>query len=187
MKNSVGTVSVLLFLAAANRTVGAGEIAARSLDLEFTAAIEGWVAGVASLQLPEPYRTLVERLDADRYADRASAGKQLIEACAAGSDGERWLIRARSVERRPESRYWLNRLLRQLNRCETCDGVGYCPEYRPAPEAPERPAYVGIPCQRCRRFDWQHGWQWIEGERYGHLACDECRGLGTYWNHYAVD
>lgn len=202
MRNAVRTLVALFCLAAAHRPVWSDEIAPRALDLDFTAAVEAWVAGVAAVRLPEPYGTLVERLDADRYADRAAAGKKLFEICAsrAGSSDSglrasadpsalRWLARARAVERRPEPRYWLNRILRQLNGCETCDGAGYCPEYRPGPESPDsaRSGYVGVPCQRCRRFEWQHGWQWIESNRYGYLACPACNGFGTYWTHYAVD
>ncbi len=197
----VALVSVVLFsLLAVHGPVWSDEIAPRALDLDFTAAVEAWVTGVAGVQLPEPYRSLVARLDAERYADRAAAGKELLEICSSplgasdwgvGASADPlavwWLIRARAVECRPEPRYWLNRILRQRNRCETCTGVGHCPEYRQGPESPDRPAYVGIPCQRCRRFEWQHGWQWIEGERYGFLACESCAGSGTYWNHYAVD
>jgi hypothetical protein len=163
------------------------EIASRVLDLEFTAALEAWVAKVGHEAIPARYTKLIDQLDADRYGDRVDASKQLHELCTADASGKRWLIRARAVERRPEARYWINRLLRQLNGCETCDGAGYCPEYRPAPPPADQPAYVGVPCQRCKRFEWQHGWQWIEGCRYGFLACEECGGSGTYWNHYAVD
>jgi hypothetical protein len=200
MKNLVRMLVALFCLAAAHRPVWSDELAPRALDLDFAAAVEAWAAGVAGVRLPEPYGTLVEQLDADRYTERAAAGKKLFEICAvpprssdlgfgasADPSALRWLVRARAVERRPEPRYWLNRILRQLNRCETCDGAGYCPEYRPGPESPDRPAYVGVPCQRCRRFEWQHGWQWVEGARYGYLACPDCNGFGTYWTHYAVD
>jgi len=90
-----------------------------------------------------------------------------------------------TAERRPEVRYWLNRILRAVYRCERCGGLGYCPTFEPV--ASEAPAYSGVPCRRCGRSEWQHGEQWIGDGVYGRPACDDCRGLGTYWNHYAVD
>jgi hypothetical protein len=171
--------------ASSNDVCDPAPIPYRVLDLEFTASLEEWVAETTPVTVPERYLTLIERLDAERYADRAKAGASLSAICGADPAGERWLIRSRAHERRPETRYWLNRILRQLNRCETCGGAGYCPEYRPVPS--EQPTYVGTACRRCGRFEWQHGWQWIEGSRYGYLACDECLGFGTHWIHYAVD
>jgi hypothetical protein len=177
----------LVACAVLNRPTRADEIAFRALDVDFAAALEAWVAQDGHKSIPTPYGNLIDQLDADHYGDRAQAGKRLQVLCTADTAGRLWLMRARAVERRPEARYWINRLLRQLNRCESCNGAGYCPEYRPASAPPDQPAYVGVPCQRCKRFEWQHGWQWIEGCRYGFLACEECGGSGTYWNHYAVD
>jgi hypothetical protein len=180
----------LLFILAAQGSVWSDEIvpiSGRSLDLEFAAAAEGWVVQAARGGVPEPYRSLVDRLDADRYMDRSAAGAKLLKACTADPTALRWLMRGLAVERRPEARYWLNRILRQLNRCETCDGAGYCTEYRPTTPATEPAGYIGSPCRRCGRPEWNHGWQWIEGTRYGYLACSSCYGSGTHWNHYAVD
>jgi hypothetical protein len=165
------------------------EAAPRVIDLEFAAALEGWVAGVLSAPLPQAYQTLVDQLDADSYTDRAAAAKRLQALVAADPSGcgERWLLRARATERRPECRYWLNRLLRERERCASCDGLGYCSEYRPASVPADQPAYLGVPCQKCKRSEWQHGWQWIEGCRYGYLGCEACGGSGTYWIHRGLE
>jgi len=157
----------------------------RALDLEFAAAQEGWIASFNWQLATGNWQLLIDRLDADRYADRAKAGAKLTAVCATDPSAARWLLRARSVERRPEVRYWLNRTLRAVYRCETCDGFGYCTEYRAV--ASEQPAFTGIPCRRCGRTEWQHGLQWTPDGRYEHLACADCHGFGTHWTHYAVD
>jgi hypothetical protein len=165
------------------------ETASRVIDLEFTAAVESWVANAFGVRLPEPYQTLVDRLDADGYTDRAAAAKRLemLVAAELSGSGQRWLLRARAIERRPECRYWLNRLLRDCERCSSCDALGYCSEYRPASVPADQPTYYGVPCQKCRRSEWQHGWQWIEGCRYGYLACEMCGGSGSFWNHRGLE
>jgi hypothetical protein len=182
---------VLLLLATGARS---DEIAPRALDVEFAAAVEEVVARcqVPGASGPSPelatgnskLATFLDALDADRYSDRARAGARLLALCQTDPTAQLRLLRARAVERRPEARYWLNRILRDLNRCAMCAGAGYCSEYRPT--AGEQPAYSGLPCRQCRRFEWQHGLQWIEGT-YSYLACSDCHGSGTHWNHYAVD
>jgi hypothetical protein len=162
------------------------ELVPRTLDLDFASAVESWVAQLRPEMSTGPCDQLISQLDADRYTDREKAGSTLLALCAADPNCERWLFRLRAVERRPEVRYWLNRILRRLERCETCDGFGYCPEYRPVDTTPNRPEYWGIPCVRCRRLEWQHGECWTESG-YGRLACEACEGRGTYWNHFAVD
>ncbi len=149
-----------------------------SLDLEFAAAVEASIAPHRAI--PEPYDSLIERLDSDRYSERAAAGKALQT-----KDAERWLIRARVSERRPEVRYWLNRILRAVNRCEACDGLGYRAKYDPLITG--LGIVQGEPCQRCGRNEWQHGSQYIADGVYGYLACPGCDGAGTYWRHWAVD
>jgi len=177
----------LAVIAAASRPAFSDEVAPlseRAIDIEFASAVEGWIVTAAHVELREPYRSLVDRLDAERYADRNTAGAKLLKACTADPDAQRWLLRARAVELRPEARYWLNRILRQLNRCETCEGLGYCAMYQP--RISDAPDY-GVPCRRCGRTEWQHGAQWNNGGSYEPLACADCGGSGTYWNHYAVD
>jgi hypothetical protein len=178
-------LAVLIACVAANRPARSDEPVARALDLDFGSVVETWAAHAVCAAVPGPYRVLIDGLDADRYLDRERAAGKLAALCSADPAAHRWLLRARAVERRPEVRYWLNRLLRQLERCEACDGAGYCPEFRPS--ATEQPAYGGALCRRCGRSEWQHGLQWIEGCRYSYLACGACGGSGTYWNHYAVD
>jgi hypothetical protein len=208
-------IGLIVFLSGLGpaRSDDAAPISPRALDLNFAAAVEETVAefSVPSSQLATgnwQLAALIDRLDADRYADRERAGAKLLAACTAANpknqiprtkmgisdldlgasadpSAVRWLLRARAVERRPEVRYWLNRILRSANRCDTCDGLGYCATYRPV--ASEAPAYSGVPCRRCGRSEWQHGEQWIGDGCYGRLACEDCHGLGTYWTHYAVD
>jgi hypothetical protein len=187
-------LAILFGFVDANRPARADEVApisARAVDIEFVSAVEGMVVGggwqAAGQSISEPYGSLIEQLDSDRYSERAKAGARLLALCTNDQAGERFLLRARATERRPETRYWLNRLLRQIERCETCDGAGYCTEYRPTPALDNQPGYLGTPCRRCGRPEWNHGWQWIEGSRYGYLACAECLGFGTHWIHYAVD
>ena len=172
----IGTVLAVLILAA--------DPPPRSLDVEFAAAVEAWAAGAAPRTAGDRGDRLIDALDAERYSERAAAGKQLLAICVADPDAARRLVRIRSIERRPEARYWINRILRELNRCETCEGAGYCREYRPRDIEPL--PYSGIPCRRCGRWEWQHGLQWSDGN-YSYLACAECGGSGTFWNHYAVD
>ena len=121
-----------------------------SLDLEFAAAVEASIAPHSAI--PEPYDSLIERLDSDRYSERAAAGKALQT-----KDAERWLIRARVSERRPEVRYWLNRILRAVNRCEACDGLGYCAKYDPLSMNPG--IVSGRAVSAVRAIEWQHGGQ----------------------------
>ena len=154
----------------------------RALDVEFDAAVEAFVDRCQ--RIANPYQSLINRLDADRYADRQAAGAELAAIVAADPSAARWLVRARAVERRPEVRYWLNRTLRAAYRCDRCDGRGYCAVFDA--ERPEPALYSGVPCRRCGRTEWQHGEQWIDGA-YTHYACADCRGFGTHWTHYAVD
>jgi hypothetical protein len=159
------------------------EVSPRLLDLEFTSALESWVAQACYGSVPDQLRRLVDGLDSDSYLERRAAGNRLLARCLASPSEVRLLMRARATERRPEVRYWLNRLLRQLHRCQRCEGLGYCAQYRPANGAA---ANDWAPCQRCGRFEWNHGWIW-EQDTYVRSSCPECHGLGTYWLHYAVD
>jgi hypothetical protein len=162
-----------------------------ALDLEFAAAVEASVAGDYSRtgekysRIPAEYSRLIDRLDSDRYADRARAGAKLAAFIAADPSAVRSLLRARAVERRPEARYWLNRILRAANRCERCDGLGYCATYRPG--GLDAQAFPGVPCRRCGEPEYRHGSVWVDGEQRDHLDCAACGGSGTYWNHWAVD
>jgi hypothetical protein len=153
-----------------------------AIDLEFAAAVESFVACTPDGAIPADVRVLLDALDGDRYANRQEAGKTVLSRCSTSI-----LLRARALERRSEVRYWLNRTLRDLNHCAVCDGAGYCTEYRPESFDPAQPKYVGVPCLRCKRFEWQHGWAWQPGDHYGYLPCENCAGSGTYWNHYAVE
>jgi len=162
----------------------AADPATHAIDVEFDAAIEAWAVRSSLATSHQPLATLVNALDSDRYAERAKAGAQLAAIVSADRSAVRFLLRARAVERRPEVRYWLNRTLRVAYRCAACDGLGYCATFTPT--APEPALYSGVPCRRCGRTEWQHGPQWNEGA-YTHLACDQCHGAGTHWNHYAVD
>ncbi len=183
----------------------------RALDVEFDAAVEGivvsWERGAGSSEwragsgergaknnrsvLPTPHsplptlQSLIERLDSDRYAERAKAGAELAAIVAGDPSAARWLFRARATEYRPEVRYWLNRTLRAAYRCDTCDGRGYCAVY--VAPGPSDPFTGGQPCRRCGRNEWQHGAQWLAEGVYGPMACAACGGSGTYWNHCAVD
>ncbi len=179
-------LGALIAFLSAFRSAGADDVCdpaptGRALDVEFDAAVESFVAQAAPAAIPEPYGSLIERLDSDSYKERAEAGGRLLADSAAG----RWLLRARAVERRPEVRYWLNRTLRQLDRCDHCDGLGYCAKYDPAKA--DLAIYQSEPCRRCGRNEWQHGGQWVADGIYRPLACAACGGSGTYWNHYAVD
>jgi len=173
-------IGLIVFLSGLRpaRSDDAAPISPRALDLEFASAVDGFVDSCQ--HSPNPFKALIDQLDSDHYKSREKAAKALLDANA-----DRWLIRARIAERRPEVRYWLNRILRAVYRCERCGGLGYCPTFEPV--ASEAPAYSGVPCRRCGRSEWQHGEQWIGDGVYGRPACDDCRGLGTYWNHYAVD
>ncbi len=159
----------------------------RALDVEFEAAVEGWIvrSGMQRTTDNGPLTRLIERLDADRYAERAKAGAELAAIVAGDPSAARWLFRARATEYRPEVRYWLNRTLRAAYRCDTCDGRGYCAVY--VAPGPSDPFTGGQPCRRCGRNEWQHGAQWLAEGVYGPMACAACGGSGTYWNHCAVD
>jgi len=158
------------------------QLSPQALDLEFSAAVESFAAQATRGAIPEPYGSLIDRLDSDIYKIREKAAKALLET-ARPSRMSGMLMRARSGEHRPEVRYWLNRILRDLNRCQRCEGRGYCAQFDPAQVADQ---WGGCACRRCGRNEWQHGEQWIDGDR-GHYPCNDCNGLGTHWAHYAVD
>ena len=77
----------LLTVTAVDQPARSDEIPPRVLDLDFAAAVEGFVADAGGIRVPEPYRCLIECLDADRYADRDLAGRKLLAACAADPAG----------------------------------------------------------------------------------------------------
>jgi len=157
----------------------------RALDVEFDAAVEGFVAELPRVTAPQPYLAAIEALDADAYRDRQAAGARLAAMCAADQATTRFLVRARAVERRAEVRYWLNRILRAAYRCGRCEGLGYCATY--VPLVAGAPSEYGQPCRQCGQTEWQHGAQWNNGVEYEHSPCAECGGSGTLWNHYAVE